>query len=230
MGGINASKRENVKSLGSNPMKGLLLFYYYGVSGAIAIIMAFCAVLAVAAVITGNDFLYNSSILLAVGGLPYMIIVSMCQKSYLKWECFRLTMPIKRRELASVQYLCVLLASLVGLPLAVLIVVVTSKIHGMGDNLTADLFYILANLSVPLLCAGLLFTIGCTKIGEKYGEALFLLCLMATVGINMILIPWIGTELNWSGSMTSLVVFTVGVVAFIIAWKITGSLYEKKDF
>ena len=229
MEGINASKRENLKSLGSNPIKGLLLFYYYGVSGTIVLCMALSLMMVTVAIITGNDIIYGVSILLSVAGLPYTIIVSMCQKSYLKWERFRLTMPIKRRELASVQYLCVLLASLVGFPLAVLIVVVTPKIHGTS-GIEMDLFYILSILALPLLYAGLLFTIGCTKIGEKYGEVVFMLCLMVAVGVNMVLIPRIGDWLNWSWSITSLVVFAVGVVVFIISWRATGSMYEKKDF
>ena len=83
---MNTAKRENLKSFGLNPMKGLLQFYYYGVSGTIAIVMILCLVMAVAAIITGNFFIYNSAILLAVSALPYIIIVSMCNKGYLKWE------------------------------------------------------------------------------------------------------------------------------------------------
>lgn len=229
MEGIKASKSENVKNLGTNPMRGLLLFYYYGVSGTIVLYMALALMMVAVAIITGNNIIYNGSILLATAGLPLMIIMSMCNKDYLKWERFRLAMPIRRRDLASVQYLCILLASVVGLPLAVLIVVLPSKMNGMGD-IAADLFFVLSILALPLLSGGLLFTIGCTKFGEKYGEVVFTLCLMVAAGINMVLIPRIGDWLNWSRSITSLVVFVVGLVVFAISWWVTGCMYEKKDF
>ena len=212
------------------PIKGLLRFYYYAQSGNIAAFTALCLVLAAVAVITGNRFVYNSFFTFVVAGLPYIIIISMGGKEYPKWERFRIAMPIKRGDLASAQYLCILLASLVGLPLAVLVAVLTFNIHEIDYNLTIALINILAVLAMPLIFSGILFPLGTTKFGENKQETFFFICLAVTVGFTVILMPQIGNWLGWADGIAPLVTFAVALVVFVGSYYITRRIYAKQDF
>ena len=214
----------------SNPIRGLLQFYYYAQSGNLAAVAVLCLALAAAAVITGNQFVYNSFFLVAVAGAPYIIIMSMGGKEYPKWECFRITMPIRRGDLASTQYLCILLASLMGLPLAVLVAVLTFNIHVIDFSLATALINILAVLAMPLFFAGLTFPLGTTKFGENKQETTVMLCLAVTVGFNMVLIPRVGSWLGWAEGIASVVTFAVASAVFAGSYCITRSIYAKQDF
>ena len=212
------------------PIKGLLRFYFYTQSGNIAGIALLCLALAAAALITGNFFIYNGFFMVSVAGLPYIIIMGMGGKEYPKWERFRITMPIKRGDLASAQYLCILLASLAGLPLAVLVAILTFNIHEIDYNLTTALLNILSVLATPLLFAGLVFPLGNTKFAENKQEIFIFLCLAVTVGVNMVLIPRIGNRFNLVDGITSLIAFAVALIVFTGGYYIQRNLYTKMDF
>ena len=214
----------------NHPMRGLLQFYFYAQSGNIAALAVLCLGLAVVAIISGNIFVYNSFFMLAIAGTPYVIIIAMGGKQYPKWERFRLTMPIKRGDLAGAQYLSILLASLAGLPLAVLVAVLTFSIHEIDYSLATALINILAVLATPLVFAGLIFPVGNTKFGENKQETTVMLCLAVTVGFNLFLMPRMGAWLGLPDGLTSLATFAIGLAVFITSCLITRRIYAKRDF
>ena len=213
----------------NNPLRGLLHFYVYAQSGNIAAITLLSLALAVAAVVTGNSFVYNSFFMIALGGIPYIIIVGMGGKTYPKWERFRIAMPIKRGDLASAQYLCILLSSLAGLPLAILVAVFTFNMHEFDYSLATALINILSILAMPLLFAGLIFPLGNTTFGENKQETLVMLCLAAAIGVN-IFMPRFGNWLEWAEGVASLVTFAVAVLVFVGSYYVSKKIYAKKDF
>ena len=214
----------------TNPIRGLLRFYYYAQSGNITSIALYCLLLAAAAVATGHFLVIQTFNMVAVMGLPYIVIVGMGTKEYPIWERFRITMPIKRSHLISTQYLIILLASLAGIPLLVLVTVLTYFIHQIDYSFATTLINALSVLAMPLLFVGLIFPIGNTKFGENRLDALFLVCFAIVVGVYMVLVPQIGNWLELADSTAPLVMFAVSFVAFVASYFVTRGQYARRDF
>ena len=214
----------------NHPIRGLLQFYFYAQSGNLVGLAIYCMVVAAAAVITGHSLIYGFAILSAIAGAPYIIIIAMGNKEYLKWERFRLTMPIKRGDIASAQYFCILLAALVGFPLAVLVVVLTSVIHGIDHSLGTALVEILAMLANPLLFTGLVFPVASTKFSENKQELSVAFCLGITVAVNLVFIPRAGAWLGLVDILIYFFTFGIAVVVFVVSLFMMREIYGKKDF
>jgi len=214
----------------NNPIRGLLQFYYFSQSGNIAIVMLACLVGAAVLLITGNHQVMNGFNIIAVVCLPFAFMMKMSGKEYPKWERYRIAMPIKRSDLASAQFLCILLASLAGLPLAVLVNVLTFTIHEIDyHTLTSAIISILSALAMPLFMSGLLFTLGCLKIGENRGDAFFLLC-TAPAGGNILLMPWLANRFELPEVAAPLMAIAAALAVFICSYFITRKIYAKMDF
>jgi len=82
---------------------------------------------------------------------------------------------------------------------------------------------------MPLLMAGLLFPLACTKVGESRGEMLFSICLLVAIG-NVFLMQRLGVRLEWSGDMIVVMALAVALVVFVISYFIVRRIYAKVDF
>ena len=216
--------------MGTNkPMRGLLSYFYYSYSENIAIVMLLSLVLGVATVITGHTLVNNVFAMVGVAGIPYIIMMGMGGKSYPNWERFQLTMPVRRSHLIGSQYLCILLASLVGLPLVVLVKVITFALHEIDYSLTTALLNTFALFGTPLMMAGILFPLANTKFGENKGELFFSIGIFAAIG-NFLLIHMVGNIYEWADGIASAVAFAVAVVMFVMSYLITNRIYAKLDF
>ena len=214
----------------ANPIKGLVQFYFYAQSGNILGILAVSLVLSALAVITGIQLIYNVSIMIAIGGAPYLVVMGMGSKEYSKWERFRVAMPIKRGELAGTQYLAILLASLVGLPIAALVAVLTYTIHGVGTTMAMSVANVLPILAMPLMFAGFVFPFCSTKFGENKQELVVSICLAASVALITILMPRLGNFAELIDSAVAIATLVFAIVVFVVSYCIQRTMYAKKDF
>ena len=214
----------------TNPMIGLLRYFYYDSGGNIKIAVVFVLIMGIAALITGNFFVKNIFSLVSIAGIPYLLIMKMGGKNYPKWERFQLTMPIKRSHLIGSQYLCILLGALAGLPLVILIGTINFSIREIDYAFTIELANILATFGMPLTMAGVLYPLSSTKFGENKGEIFFLVGIAAAVGIDLLARTFIGNILEWPYELASLVSFAAAVTIFVVSYFITSKQYANMDF
>ena len=214
-----------------NPLRGLLQFHFYSVSGNAAFVILIILALAAVLLITGNNIVKNLFVAAGTVALPYTIMSGMGGKAYPKWERFQLTMPLGRSHLIGSHYLVVFLASLIGFPLIILALGMTFSLHEawFDYNFTTALLGALSFLAFPLIMAGLIFPIAITKFGEGRGEALFVVCSSAAIGV-FILISWLGNRVNLATDVISLVKFGTSVLVFAVSYFITRQIYAKLDF
>ena len=162
--------------------------------------------------------------------MPYIVIMGMGSKQYTKWERFRVSMPIRRGDLASTQYLAILLASLVGLPIAALVAVLTYVIHGVGATIAISVANVLPVLAMPLMFAGFVFPFGSTKFGANKQETVASICLAATVAINFMLMPRLGNFAELIDTAVSIATLVFAIVVFVVSYCIQRIMYASKDF
>ena len=215
-----------------NPLRGLLSFNFYSASSNAVIIAILALVLAAVLLITGLPVMYNFFVMIAIAGFPYVIMMGMGGKTSYKWERFQITMPLRRSDLVNAFYLSIFLTSIVGIPLVAIITYLAYILHeGIFDKGLIITFFNFSALffSMPLLMAGLLFPLACTKVGESRGEALFTLCLFPAVA-NSVFVPMLGSSLGLPEELLALPVLVLALLVFVVSYFILRQLYAKMDF
>ena len=208
-----------------SPIKGLMIYSFHSASGNLTIIFLVCLVMAAGLLITGNGQIYFWLGVLAINAPVYIIIAGMAAKTGVMWKRFQLAMPVKRSDLVSLQYIQVIFASIVGVPLFLVCAGIVSALHeGYPDFTVAEAFIQISPFfSMSLLMAGLFFPLACLKISENRQEAFSIACFLVSV---IIVMPLVGTKSGIPRDIAALLVFAISSVAFIISFVITNRLYS----
>ena len=209
---------------GRSQIKGLLIYSFQAARVNLAIILFACLGMAAGLLATGNSYLYLYFGVFTIN-VPVYIVINTLGKTRAIWERFQIAMPVKRNNIATLKYLQVILASIIGIPFFIVVAGTTFVLHeGYPVFSIAE---ISPFVSISLLMAGLLLPLACTKIGEKSQEALFTACMFAAV---LVVQPIMGTRLGIPRNTAALLVFAISVIAFVISIPITKRFYSRKDF
>ena len=210
-------------------IKGLMIYSFHAESGNLAIILLVCLVMAVGLLITGNGQIGFWFGVLTINAPVFTVISGMGAKTGVMWKRFQLAMPVRRSDLVSLQYLQVIIASIIGIPLFMVITSLAFTLHeGYPDFSVAESFIRISQfLPMSLLMAGLVFPLANTKIGENRQEAISITCFLISA---MIVQPLMGTRLGIPGDIAALLVFAISATTFMISFAITKRLYSKKNF
>jgi len=214
------------------PFLGLLTYSFHSISGSLILIQLF-ALLAgltgIAAKIGGLDIILHSFPWMAVGAAPYILVSK--SGSIEKWERYQLTMPIKRKDLATMLYLNVFLSLHLAFP-------VVGVVWGIGFIFQQASLYTLIHGWFPsiayaygtiLLFTALIYPIGSTKLGGRSKDGLFFVCLVIAVAI-VTPMTIAGRAMGLSNVVISVLVIAITGVAFVIGLLITRAMYAKMDF
>ena len=152
-----------------SPIKGLMIYSFHSASGNLTIILLVCLVMAIGLLITGNGQIYFWLGVIAINAPVYIVIAGIAAKTGVMWKRFQLAMPIKRSDLVRFQYLQVIIASIIGLPLFTASASIAFILHeGYPDFSIAEALIIISPyFSMSLLMTGLFFPLACLKISEK---------------------------------------------------------------
>jgi hypothetical protein len=185
--------------------------------------------MAVGLLITGNGQIYLWFGVFAINAPVYIVIAGTAAKTGVMWKRFQLAMPVKRSNLVSLQYLLVIVASVIGIPLFIISAGIAFTLHeGYPDFSIAETFIVISPFfSISLLMAGLYFPFASLKISENKHEAISIACFLISA---MVVLPLTGTRLGIPRDRSALLVFAIAAIVFIVSFFITKKLYEKKNF
>jgi len=213
----------------TSPMAGLLLYLFYNSGVKLAVLFTQGIVWGIIFLITGNVWVHMIFGFNAIAGASFMLLAGMGNKE-INWERFQLSMPVKRRDMAASQYLSVVIASLVGVPVFVVInglyVLFNEGVYFTFMTLVAGAAPFLA---IPFILAGFVFPLACLKSFENKQDALFPLFLIISTAIPQLVIVGVD-RLGGPVNIAILVTLAVAVVIFIVSYGITKRLYAKIDF
>lgn len=216
---------------------GLIMFLFQSAWGNISITLMACSIIGVIFLVTGISSFHTFFIIMAVLMPPYSIITSIAggyvSKYSSKWERFQIAMPVRRKDVAFSQYLCIIIASIVGIPFIVIITSITIALHeslleiaGKVVSSTVSIFSI--SIGIALLLGALFFPLTCMRISKNKGESLTFVCLLVASGM-IGLVSWAGFSMNLSQYTISLLRITISIIPFVFSYLITQKLYEKLD-
>ena len=212
-----------------SPLQGLLLYFLITIGSTILIIQIQSAVWGIIFVVSGNIWIHMVFGINAIAAPSFSIIMNMMHKDAI-WERFKLTMPIRRSDLATAQYLSVAVASCVGIPLYVLYSWLGSVFN---ENVYFTVSSVLINmssfLSTPLLLSGLIFPLACVKALEDKQEWFFVLIMLAAMAIPQAVIHG-AARLGWSFEAASILVLAVAFSIFVASYFLYRKLCIRIDF
>lgn len=218
-------------------MIGLIMFLFHSASANISITLMSCSIIGIIFLVTGISNFHVFFILMTIVMPPYSIITSVAggyvSRYSSKWERFQIAMPVRREDVTSSQYLCIIIASLVGTPFIVIITGLTIALHENLSEIvdkvissTVSIFSI--SIGIVFLLGALFFPLTCMKISKNKGESLAFVCLFVAIGM-IGLISWAGFCMNLSQYTISLLRITISIIFFMISYLITKNLYVKLD-
>lgn len=111
-------------------MKGLLKNNFYGMAGNIKIALIFALVLGAALLISGNAAMLNVFCLIPTPIIAVLSMSCLRKESSSKWEKYKLTLPVRRKDIVKSQYISHLILCMGGTAFVALFLSITVFIHG----------------------------------------------------------------------------------------------------
>ena len=211
------------------PMKGLLIFSFYAASGNVALLFLVCLLFGGIFLVTAWEFLFSMLVIYSMALFPMLVIMSMGQND--KWERFQLTMPIGRSTLLRMQYISVVLATIV--PTLLVTAVTGLGVLFQGDVLGAGFVMAMRNiaptLAMPFFIAGTSLPLAASKIGRGRESLVLNVSFFAAIGI-MMFAPQIADRVDLSLGMLGVWIAVVSIGLFIVSYPVTQRFYARLDF
>ena len=208
---------------------GLMLYLWYYSGGKFLILNIQAVAWGIAFLIWGNPILHFLFGMNAIAGATFILIASMGNKE-IDWERFQLSMPVRRNDLARSQYLSVLFASLVGIPIYVIFTGLSSIFHqDVYFTLNTVFINIAPFLSIPYILGGLVFPLYSLPALERLYEGLFPALVLVAAALPQIAVV-AANHWGWSMIAASSIMLAVSALIFIASYFIYKKLYAKMDF
>lgn len=219
-------------------MRGLLKNNFYGVMDNLKILFGLTGLLGLALLITGDAALLGIFSLLSVPLLGAAMISCMRKESASKWCKYKLTLPVRKKEIVKSQYISHLIWTMAGTGIVALFLLLTVLIH--GDRY----FYYGFRDAVTLILGGGVLAVFMGAVsyplyywwgGEKTEVILLLSVLVsgAVIGGLSLLINTLTGEGMVSDTeyyLSLLVILGVAAAAFAGSYYLTSWIFRQKEY
>jgi len=212
------------------PLLGLLKYAFYSARGDLAFALLFGLAVGILSLIADNYLISQTLFPLLMSGGPAYVVIMKSEGTPL-WDQFQVAMPIKRKEVATAPYLGVLLASLLGIPIFVVISGIRFILHegSIGSMLSTGISYHATVLGTILIMSALLYPLAYTKLGQRSLQGLFVMCTCVAAAINSAILIG-GNNLGLPEMVITSLNITISGIAFFVSLFIARQIYAKIDF
>lgn len=219
-------------------MKGLLKNNLYGVIENIKIVFAFITLLGMALLFTGEASLLNIFSLIVAPVVAVLTISCLRKESSSKWSKYKLTLPVKRKEIVKSQYISHFLISLAGMLTVALFILLTVLIHGN------QYFYYGFRDAVTLILLGGILSILIGAIayplyylwGAERTEIILVLSVVLSIAVIMGLSIFVNF-FTGSGDVSDTVyyislsaIMAITVLIFLLSYFLTCQIFKYKEY
>ena len=219
-------------------MKGLLKNNLYGVIENIKIVFAFITLLGMALLFTGEASLLNIFSLIVAPVVAVLTISCLRKESSSKGSKYKLTLPVKRKEIVKGQYISHFLISLAGMLTVALFILLTVLIHGN------QYFYYGFRDAVTLILLGGILSILIGAIayplyylwGAERTEIILVLSVVLSIAVIMGLSIFVNF-FTGSGDVSDTVyyislsaIMAITVLIFLLSYFLTCQIFKYKEY
>ena len=203
----------------NKPLLGLWLYAFHEAKGSLVLFLLFAIALGGVIHFFDHQLLVNSFPMTAIGYAPFIIIMKTGDKA--NWDRFKISMPLKRRDVIFASYFNIFFASLMGLP----IVAVVWAIGVVDVNILLVGF----SYGVVFVVSALAYVLSFTKLSKTGDTGLLLICMLVGTGL-VAGMSVAGSTLGLLDGVVALSIISITFAIFVISMLITAKLYKKIDF
>lgn len=218
-------------------MNGLLKNNFYAVLPNVKWFSAAMIFLGLFVIAADNDIpnLLIGYMLLSMVGFPINGIASMRREGASKWQKYKLTTPVRRKDIVTSYFLNQLVWMGVGMLFAAVCVSFSVMAHGFPfDQRTDILMLFTAGVSVSLLTSAAFFVLSPLG-GDERNEVILIISLINGIGVVMGLVSFInwmyGPELEFIQIVAGAALILIcALCSFVVGYFLTVGIYKRKDF
>ena len=218
-------------------MTGLLKNNFYASIANAKIFSIVMVVWGIAVVYLDNDSrtLLLAYLLISMVGFPANAIASLRKEYGSKCCKYKLTFPLKRKEIVGSYFLSQLVWLMVGILFAGVCVSLSIFIHGFPFDRNTDVLMVFTiGISMSLFMGTVfypLFYLG----GEERNEVIFILSLLCAVviiaGVATAINCVLGTKPTTSEVIIgAIIILCLSVITFVVSYLLTVNIFRKKEF
>ncbi len=173
--------------------------------------------------------------MLCMVGFSVNAIASLRKESMSKWFKYKLTVPVRRKDIVKSYFISQLVWLVVGVSFASIFMCLSILIHGYPFSSNTDILMLFTSgISVNLLMCAIFFPLFYLW-GEERNEVNLIISLLCAIGIVIGLVSFINWV--WAPKLTSLqillgasLLLIVSMVSFIMSCPLTSGIFANKEY
>lgn len=218
-------------------MKGLLKNNFYSSISNAKFLAGVMFLLGIIVVIMDNDTptLLIGYMLLGMVGFSISSLAGLQRENTTKWGKYKLTVPVKRKEIIKSYFVSQIIWLIVGMSIALIVMGLSIMLHGFPfDRHTDILMVFVAGIGISLFMGALffpLFHIG----GNERNEVTFIVSLLCAIGLTMGIVTLI--NFLFGSKMTTVqilmgaaILFTCAILLFTMSYFLTVIIFKQKEY
>lgn len=215
-------------------MKGLIRNNYYAALASAKWLAVAMLVFGVTVIILGKSTPLIIFSLLCVIGFSSNGVASLRKESTSKWNKYKMTTPVRRRDIVKSHFISHLIWILSGTLATSICVGLSILLHGFIFDTGTDIMSIfVAGMSIGFFMGAIfypLFHLG----GEERNEAILGISLVGSIGVFMGLVYLINLAFGlgmqtWQVLLSMAIVLVIAVFTFLLSYLVTVSIFQKKE-
>lgn len=173
--------------------------------------------------------------LLVMIGFSLNSIASIRKESATKWGKYKLTVPVKKRDIVLSFFASQLLWLAVGIGFAGVGIVLSVALHGNPFDRNTDIFMLfVVGIGISLFMGAIFFPLYFLG-GEERNEVILLVSLLGGIGVIMglttlIRIMYPGNMTTWQIVLNGIFMMVCAVAAFAASYPVSVGLFKRKEY
>lgn len=219
-------------------MTGLLKNNFYSAIGSLKVFLGFVFIMAAGLFITGNPILLFGLYVITAPGMAFLSVSGLRKEAASKWARYKLTFPVKRKEIIGSVYVSHAIWTLSGMVLTIMVFAFTILFHGNQyfDLGLRDAAVLVAATGVIALMIGTIFFPLFYILGAEKTEILIIISVIGAVGF-FALMCWMINTINGSENISNfqlfinlVIVWITSISLFLLSAVLANAIFRKTEY
>ena len=218
-------------------MKGLLKNNYYAACSNVKLFSSAMVLLGIAAAVMDNDVqsIIIGYMVSVMAGFSVVALSGLRKENTSKWCRYKLTAPVRRIDIVKSYFLSQLIWLFVGMLFAAVGVSLSILLHGFPFDRNTDLFMIfVVGIGLSLFMGAIFFPLFYLG-GEERSELCTVVSLLGSIGVIMgassLMNRLFGPHMTtFQLVMAGIVILACAMLAFLLSFPLTVSIFWRKEF
>lgn len=213
-------------------MKGLLKNNLYATISNAKVFSAFMILLGIFVVAVISQSLQISYVMIGIIGFSVNAVTFVKNEEISKWGKYKLTLPVRRVDIVKSLFLNQIIWLFVGMVFVGIEISLSWLFHGCPFDQYIDVLTMFSlGISMSLFMSAIFFPLLYIGGGEKI-EAFLIIALLCAFGINFAIISILNDMLTTGTASIvfgAFVLISSSLAAFLLSYRLTAGIYNKKE-